>query len=583
MIKTDPIARQVRLIAGATSLLMIGVALLYLALSPGAIEHKLPPAALLLAALLVAGIAFSPIWDRWPRDAFLLVVVLQAVVLGLFLFSIGRYHPWHAYWMLVMVLAGARLGRRALAIAALATVVAALSPFWYGGTLGSTLSSVLNYWVEIPGYLVAALVTHLLFSGLRRSQEETAAMASEARKRAAETEERNVQLEALYNAAEKLAPAVDPMEVQAAALRSVQALVGLGNGECSVVIARPDDDGGKAEQTLAALKVLAPIGEVQMGRQEIVVTDVVVVDRLREALGFEECQQIVAFPLLDGEIWLGAICVGFGSEGIDGSARQALTTFSGLLRGTLLAIRLRHEVAEKAAVQRAGDLKAEFVSAVSHELRTPISTIQGFSELLMTCSGLSDKAQSYNRHVFDAALHMGTLVNDLHELSLLEAGRMTMDPGPQDLGALVDDLLAGLAGFSPIHSLQAVGLSNLPAVYGDSGRIRQVLANLVQNAIKYSPNGGLVEVSARQIGEAVEISVKDEGIGVPVDELDRIFQRFYRGSGEARTARGTGLGLNISQQIVEAHGGRIWVTSVPGAGSTFLFTLPLAREPVLIG
>jgi len=461
--------------------------------------------------------------------------------------------------------------------------VAALSPFWYGGTFGSTLSSVLNYWVEIPGYLVAALVAHLLFSGLRRSQEETVAMASEARKRAAETEERNVQLKALYNAAENLAPAVEPLEVQAAALRSVEALVGPSSGPCRVIITGADEDSGTARQTLEALQTLAPGGADQFSGQDIAFTDEGPVGTLRQMLGLEDCRGMAVFPLVDSETWLGSICVGFSDASLDASARQALTTFSGLLRGTLLAIRLRHEVAERAAVQRAGDLKAEFVSTVSHELRTPISTIQGFSELLMTRRELPEKAQSYNRHILDAAFQMATLVNDLHELSLLEAGRMAMDPGPQDLGSLVADLLTGLEASSPIHSLRAVGLGSLPPIHGDSGRIRQVLGNLVQNAIKYSPNGGLVEVSARRIEEAVEISVRDEGIGVPSDEIDLIFQRFYRGSGEARATRGTGLGLNISQQIVETHGGRIWATSTPGEGSTFLFTLPLAREPALIG
>jgi signal transduction histidine kinase len=100
---------------------------------------------------------------------------------------------------------------------------------------------------------------------------------------------------------------------------------------------------------------------------------------------------------------------------------------------------------------------------------------------------------------------------------------------------------------------------------------------------KYSPNGGLVEVSDRRIEEAVEISVRDEGIGVPRDEVGLIFQSFYWGSGEARGTSGTGLGLYISQPIVEAHGGRIWATSTPGDGSRFLFTLPLAREPVPLG
>ena len=162
------------------------------------------------------------------------------------------------------------------------------------------------------------------------------------------------------------------------------------------------------------------------------------------------------------------------------------------------------------------------------------------------------------------------------DLGRIESGRLRLDKQPTDLGRLVSNTIKSMEALSARHRL----VSDFPAeplvAMVDSKRVEQVLRNLLDNAIKYSPEGGTITVQAYPDNAQILIAVSDEGIGIPAEEWDRIFERFHRVENAiTRRMRGAGLGLAVCQGIVEAHGGRIWVESQPGAGSTFCFTLPL--------
>ncbi len=229
-----------------------------------------------------------------------------------------------------------------------------------------------------------------------------------------------------------------------------------------------------------------------------------------------------------------------------------------------------------AALNRAKD---EMVSLVSHEMRTPLASIVGFTELLTTREVTPEQRKEYLSVMLQEGHRLTALINDFLDLRRIEGGHMTMSFAPADIGALIKRVVEvfGKSGGSIVTAKLA---SDLPLVRADSDSIFRVVANLLSNARKYSPNGGAIIVSAASVDGMVEISVQDEGLGIPADALSHLFQKFYRiDTADRRAIRGTGLGLAISKNIVEAHGGTIGVRSAgPGQGSVFFFTLPAGRE-----
>lgn len=223
-------------------------------------------------------------------------------------------------------------------------------------------------------------------------------------------------------------------------------------------------------------------------------------------------------------------------------------------------------------------MKTDFTALVAHELRTPMTSIKGALGLLLGGAGgeLSDDA----REMLEIALHnterLVRLVNDILDVTRLESGKMVMKRSPLDVSRIAKQAAAELDAFAGERGVRVeLELApNLPRVIADADRIEQVVVNLLSNAIKFSDSGTTVTVRTRQDGRQVWIQVADQGPGIPKDELGRIFEKFHRGPGTRKT-QGTGLGLAICKDIVEAHGGRIWAESEPGAGSVFTVTLPL--------
>ncbi len=244
----------------------------------------------------------------------------------------------------------------------------------------------------------------------------------------------------------------------------------------------------------------------------------------------------------------------------------------------------RQEAAERsaraqvAAMEELSHLKDAFVSQVSHELRTPLQPIVGFAELLAERADSAEEKR-YGEIILRQAQVLQRLVDDLLDLARFETGRYRLERQPVDLRGLLDQRIRELGLLSAIHRVRLEVAGDLPPVMADPARVEQVVNNLVGNAIRYSPGGGEVRVRLDRDGGEARVSVADSGVGIPADRLDRIFEKFYRVDNElTRQVRGTGLGLSICRELVEAHGGRIWVESTPGRGSTFFFTLPFARE-----
>jgi signal transduction histidine kinase len=222
-------------------------------------------------------------------------------------------------------------------------------------------------------------------------------------------------------------------------------------------------------------------------------------------------------------------------------------------------------------------MKTELVSIVSHELRTPLASVLGFTALLLKREFDPATRRHYLGIVDAQARRLAALLEDFLDVQRIEHEGVDLTTEKVDLADLLDEQAQLYAAQSPKHQLE-VELAERPlTVRGDPGRLAQVVGNLLSNAIKYSPEGGTVELVAGRSAEGVRIAVRDEGLGIPEDQQDRIFTKFFRGDASATGITGTGLGLAVSREIVEAHGGRIGFDSDPGQGSTFWLELPGAN------
>ena len=239
------------------------------------------------------------------------------------------------------------------------------------------------------------------------------------------------------------------------------------------------------------------------------------------------------------------------------------------------AVLIFHDITE---LRRLEKVRQDFVANVSHELRTPVSTIRGYAETLLE-GALEDKAHAreFLRIIYDDAERLTKLINDLLDLSRVESGKMKLALEEGALEAVIDRVLAGMnkeAGKNSVTLKKDVP-PRLARIRIDEAAIAQVLSNLVENAVKYNKAGGSVTVGARETPRSIEVSVSDTGIGIPQEDIPRIFERFYRvDKARSRDLGGTGLGLSIVKHIIQAHGGDITVESKVGSGSLFRFTLP---------
>ena len=239
------------------------------------------------------------------------------------------------------------------------------------------------------------------------------------------------------------------------------------------------------------------------------------------------------------------------------------------------------QLAEKSReLERASEHKSEFLANMSHEVRTPLNAIVGFSQVLREklFGELNEKQEEYLDDTLSSANHLLSLINDILDLSKVEAGQVELELGTFSLREALE---RGVVMVRERATKNGVALEleldpSVDLVEGDERRIRQVIFNLLSNAVKFTPEGGRIDVSSQQANGEIRVAVRDTGPGIPHEDQARIFEEFQQArTPEGERPEGTGLGLALSKRLIELHGGRIWVESEPGKGSTFTFTLPV--------
>ncbi|MCC6766087.1 MAG: sensor histidine kinase [Deltaproteobacteria bacterium] len=250
--------------------------------------------------------------------------------------------------------------------------------------------------------------------------------------------------------------------------------------------------------------------------------------------------------------------------------------------------RLLRELERRSAeVEAANRHKSEFLAHMSHELRTPLNAVIGFSRVLLrrVFGGLSEKQAEYLEDIHGSGQHLLSLIDDILDLSRIEAGRLELEPAPFDVRTAIEQsllLVRERAARGEIRLATDVD-AGIGEWIGDARRVRQILINLLANAVKFTPAGGTVTVRATREAGAVVIAVSDDGIGIAPQDRARVFEPFQQAGTREGRREGTGLGLALVQRLVELHGGRITLASAVGGGSTFTFTLPAPAREALSG
>ena len=231
---------------------------------------------------------------------------------------------------------------------------------------------------------------------------------------------------------------------------------------------------------------------------------------------------------------------------------------------------------QNARLREIDRMKSEFVALASHELRTPLTTIYGFSKVMVEREELPAEAREWAGYIESEASRLTEIVDGLLNVSRMESGRMAVSDEPVEIDDVISTVLTGFAQVTGGRSLHREGEAGV-VVRGDRGRLIEVLSNLVDNAIKYSPDGGPITIACRREGTSLQVSVSDRGLGIPASELPRLFERFHRiERPETAHIRSTGLGLYIVRELVTLMGGDVAVASVEGESTTVTLSLRLA-------
>nr|WP_320114111.1 ATP-binding protein [uncultured Desulfuromonas sp.] len=257
-------------------------------------------------------------------------------------------------------------------------------------------------------------------------------------------------------------------------------------------------------------------------------------------------------------------------------------TITPLMHGENLlgAVQLVHDITEQTRIEK---LKSETVAAVSHEIRTPLTAIMGFVEFMQNNETTAEERHSYFQTIQKEMERLQELMNDFLDLQRLQSALVPYHFSPVNLEEILQDTVNLFRMVSKHHQLVFNSPGNVPKIVGDGKRLQQVFKNILSNAVKYSPDGGTVTTSLRISQDHLFIWIKDEGIGIPPQDQEKIFNRFYRvDDSDRRIPGGLGLGLTLVQEIVNAHQGRVWVESALGKGSTFFVELPINGQQTTV-
>ena len=348
------------------------------------------------------------------------------------------------------------------------------------------------------------------------------------------------------------------------------------------------------EELINALRANPPrlgdgvVGRAAASREPVSVPNILqesaYAPRMRQILERFGFRASLAVPLLREDRIIGGLVVRRKSTGeFRPEVIELLKTFA---TQSVLAIqnaRLFREIEEKSQqIEAANRHKSEFLANMSHELRTPLNAIIGFSEVLQEryFGELNEKQAEYTDDILTSGRHLLSLINEILDLSKVEAGRMELELATFDLPLAIDNARTFVRERATNHgiTLEVKVDERIGDIVGDERKIKQILLNLLSNAVKFTPEGGRITINARPANGAIEISVTDTGIGIAEEDQPRIFEEFRQVGNESKKIEGTGLGLTLAKKFVELHGGRIWVESEVGKGSTFVFTLPLGKE-----
>jgi signal transduction histidine kinase/ActR/RegA family two-component response regulator len=329
------------------------------------------------------------------------------------------------------------------------------------------------------------------------------------------------------------------------------------------------------------------VGRSVLERRPLEVADLGVMQRdpHLETLFLDGWRSVLAVPMLRGEKIIGVLVIrrrGTGSFPPD--VITLLETFANQSALAIVNARLFRELETSTTeLEVASRHKSEFLASMSHELRTPLNAVNGFSQVLLdrTFGEINERQQEYLRDIWNSGKHLVELVNDILDLSKVEDGQMVLEPSTFGVRSAMESTLAMVRQPATEHAI-ALTLKvadDVDLIDVDERRFKQVLLNLLSNAVKFTPDGGRVCVDACREGNDLSVTVTDTGPGVAPEDQERIFDSFQQGSWGAQKEEGTGLGLTLSRRMVELFGGRLWLDSTPGSGSTFGFSTPGLLAP----
>jgi signal transduction histidine kinase/CheY-like chemotaxis protein len=303
-----------------------------------------------------------------------------------------------------------------------------------------------------------------------------------------------------------------------------------------------------------------------------------------EALYRDGWQSMLAIPMLRGDLIVGVVVIRRRTAGaFPDDVVEFLQTFAAQSSIALLNARLFRELETKSAeLEVASRHKSEFLASMSHELRTPLNAVIGFSEVLIDrmFGELNDRQDEYVHDIWNSGRHLLELLNEILDLSKVEAGQMVLDPRTFSAEQAIEAAVSLVRERAARHdiSVSVVVDEDVDTLEADELRFKQVLLNLLSNAVKFTPDGGSVAVHAARVDDELVVTVSDTGVGVPPEDRARIFESFQQGGRGVAREEGTGLGLTLTRRIVELFHGRLWLESEVGVGSTFGFAIPVRRR-----